>query len=71
MTAEYCFARVSNADAEAAANELCGPPVDSHVSRAYSLGRVDFHALVDFGHPNQADRRRKLVAFGRAFGGAR
>lgn len=32
-------ARVSTAEAERVANELCGPPVDSHVSRAYACSK--------------------------------
>lgn len=71
MTAEYAFARVSDEEAEAAANDLVSPPLpDSPTFRAYRLGTFDAHAAVSWEHPNavkpgQYSRRR--VAIGRAF----
>ncbi len=68
--ASYRFARVTNEDAEDAANALVGPPLDNHVSRAY---RVDHEALVDHSHPKRVVtteyslRPRRLVAVGRRF----
>lgn len=67
--AQYRFARVSDAEAEAAANALVGQPVDSHVSRVY----VDHESLVSWRHPKPVvsteyhTRSRRVVAVGRRF----